>query len=64
MQQLLLITNTYLFVDPGVSHWGEHGNYGTDEGEPRGKIAEWAQNESIVNTTVQGHLSLAVYIAN
>lgn len=45
MQQLLLITNTYLFVDPGVSHWGEHGNYGTDEGEPRGKIAEWAQNE-------------------
>ena len=45
MQQLLLIMTTYLFVDPGVFHWGEHGNYGTNKGEPRGKIAEWAQNK-------------------
>lgn len=33
----------YLFVDPGVLHWGQHGYYGTDEGEPRGKSAEWTK---------------------
>lgn len=34
---------TNLFIDPGVSHWGDHRNYWTDKWEPWGKIAEWAK---------------------